>query len=355
MDEGVVPSSTPSPSPRRSSAVALVVMIVVVVLAAVLVFVFLLSQQNSNGNTNKVAVCRVSTDSPQTEETIMVDSGAAAGKAAEGLSYSGPCAEYGGSGEMGKGSFTAYTQFDGSKPLTMGVLAPAKTFKDLPTNPPNEGLYCADKNQDGTTDREMECSGGYERQITMGHKATQNKEFPFTYSLINWNPTGHVPPHVYNVPHFDIHFYMDFTNAERLAIRPGTCDILVNCEDVEKLKAIPDAKYLPAGYTIQAPEPAMGNHMIDAEGHEWHQNDSFTHSFIYGVSNKEVIYYEPMVTLKWFEGLIAGTTENQCFDIKKPEAWQKTAYYPTKYCLDYVKNRDEVRAYLSDFVLRQAS
>lgn len=354
MDQGVLPSDTPSPRPSRSPVLVIVILLVVA-LAAILAFALIWAQKDGGNNANKVAVCSVSVDAPQNEETVLVDSGAAAGKAAEGLSYAGPCAEYGGSGEMGQGSFTTYTQFDGNKPLTMGVLAPAKTFKDLPTNPPNEGLYCADKNQDGTTDREMECSGGYERQITMGHKATQNKEFPFTYSLINWNPTGHVPPHVYNVPHFDIHFYMDFTNAERLAIRPGTCDILVNCEDVEKLKAIPDAKYLPAGYTIQAPEPAMGNHMIDAEGHEWHQNDSFTHSFIYGVSDKEIIYYEPMVTLKWFEGLIAGTTKNQCFDIKKPEAWQKTAYYPTKYCLDYVKNRDEVRAYLSDFVLRQAS
>lgn len=355
-ESGLGQSPNPGSGSRRGLLVAFILLVAVALLAAIIFWLATNKPQGSvTDTTGKTAVCDVKTATPQFEETVYVDSASAASKAAEGLSYTGPCAEYGGSGEMGQGSFTTYTQFDGDKPLTVGVLAPAKTFTGLPTDPPNEGLYCADKNQDGTTDRATECSGGYERQITLGHKATQNKDLPFTYSLINWNPTGHVPPGVYNVPHFDIHFYMDFTNAERLAIRAGTCDILVNCDDVKKLTNLPDKKYLPEGYTIQAPEPAMGNHMIDAEGHEWHQSDSFTHSFIYGVSDKEIIYYEPMVTLKWFTDLIAGTTENQCFDIKKPAAWQKTGYYPTKYCLDYVKNRDEVRAYLSDFVLRQAS
>ncbi len=28
-----------------------------------------------------------------------------------------------------------------------------------------------------------------------------------THVVIDWNPHGHPPPHVYTVPHFDFHFY----------------------------------------------------------------------------------------------------------------------------------------------------
>ena len=31
---------------------------------------------------------------------------------------------------------------------------------------------------------------------------------PFDHIGLNWNPNGHEPEHVFDVPHFDIHFYM---------------------------------------------------------------------------------------------------------------------------------------------------
>ena len=31
---------------------------------------------------------------------------------------------------------------------------------------------------------------------------------PFTHITMNWNPHGHIPPGVYDVPHFDSHFYI---------------------------------------------------------------------------------------------------------------------------------------------------
>ena len=30
----------------------------------------------------------------------------------------------------------------------------------------------------------------------------------YTFAMFDWNPAGHVPDHVYTIPHFDFHFYM---------------------------------------------------------------------------------------------------------------------------------------------------
>ena len=42
----------------------------------------------------------------------------------------------------------------------------------------------------------------------------------FTHVLFDWNPQGHEPPGVYNLPHFDVHFYI-VSVAEREAIVAG--------------------------------------------------------------------------------------------------------------------------------------
>jgi len=42
----------------------------------------------------------------------------------------------------------------------------------------------------------------------------------YTHVLLDWNPQGHEPPHVYDVPHFDVHFYI-ISNEDRLVIGPN--------------------------------------------------------------------------------------------------------------------------------------
>src|SRR5688500_7454327 len=33
------------------------------------------------------------------------------------------------------------------------------------------------------------------------------KGLPYEYILLNWNPKGHIPAKIYDVPHFDAHFF----------------------------------------------------------------------------------------------------------------------------------------------------
>lgn len=62
-----------------------------------------------------------------------------------------------------------------------------------------------------------------------------------------------------------------------------------------------------------------------------------------------------MVTHEWFAGLADGNRKDACFPIKQPRAWQQSSWYPTKYCLRYRENRDELTASLEGFAHRTAT
>lgn len=299
-------------------------------------------------------ICFVPHGHPQVEHTIRVPRDLAQRLLQRTLSYKGSCASYGASADLGEGKLTAYSQTVGDRPTSIGVSFPASTLRGLPHDPPTGGLWCYDKDGDGTEDPMHECTGGYENALPLSQKFLNTVDTPFTYLLMNWNPMGHMPPHVYDLPHFDIHFYLN-DNDERLAIRPGPCPALVNCDDYKLGKNLPAAKYRTADHVdLDAVEPGMGNHLIDTTGPEFH-GERFTHAYIYGSWDGDITFMEPMVTQEWFQGLVDGTRESACFDAKQPAAWKEAGWYPTNYCLRYRENRDELTASLEGFVYREAS
>lgn len=298
-------------------------------------------------------VCFVPAGQPEVERTIRVPSQTADRLVESTRSYRGPCADYGESAALGDGALTAYSQTEQGVPVSVGFVFPSRTLSGLPYHPPNAGLWCYDKNGDGTEDRMTECTGGYERALHLSDEFRETVDSPFTYVLVNWNPHGHLPAGVYDLPHFDIHFYVN-ANADRLAIRPGPCPVLVNCDDYRLGKILPDAKYIAPDYVEGAIEPAMGHHLVDPTGPEFH-GERFTHTFIYGSWNGDVTFYEPMVTHEWFSGLADRTIDDKCVAMKLPQAWERSGWYPTEYCLRYRANRDELTASLEDFVYREAS
>jgi hypothetical protein len=301
-----------------------------------------------------VPLCFVPKRAPHIERTIHVPSPVADRLVRKTLSYHGPCASYGESAPLGNGALTAFSQSERGVPSTIGLLFRSSTLDGLPFDPPTAGLWCFDRDGDGVVDEQTECSGGYENALHLSQAFRTKVDTPFTYLLINWNPHGHIPPGVYDVPHFDIHFYLN-SNEERLAIRPGPCPQLVNCDDYELGKILPAEQYRTADHMdVDAVEPAMGNHLIDVTGPEF-AGEAFTHSFIYGVWDGHITFYEPMVTHQWFTELSDGTRTDECFALKLPAAWERAGWYPTEYCLRYRENRDELIASLEGFVYREAS
>ncbi|UYM06236.1 hypothetical protein [Solicola gregarius] len=299
-------------------------------------------------------VCASPIQSPAWEVTLRLPSRAVDRLVEHTPAYRGPCAEYGERADLGNGEVTAYSQVVGDRPVSVGMIMTDDALDGLPHDPPTDGKWCFDKNDDGTVDPMKECSGGYESQLDLGPRFRSEVDSPFTYVLNNWNPHGHIPLGVYDLPHFDVHFYVN-DDAERTAIRPGPCPQLVNCDDYELGKRLPEGRYLAPDYAdLDAVEPAMGNHLVDPTAPEFN-GERFDHTWIYGVWNREVTFYEAMVTHETLDGIRGGGDEDGCHAFKLPDAWQESGWYPTSYCLRNRDNRDEITVSLEDFVYREAS
>lgn len=92
---------------------------------------------------------------------------------------------------------------------------------------------------------------------------TEAGKTPFKHQFMSFAPHGHEPVMIYDVPHFDFHFYMT-TEAERLAISPF---------DTVKAALMPSADYFPAACFQAGLVPQMGVHWII----QHHRNSTVRH------------------------------------------------------------------------------
>ncbi|QNP72123.1 hypothetical protein IAG44_23725 [Streptomyces roseirectus] len=264
-------------------------------------------------------------------------------------SYTGPCAEYGSPVRLGDGVLRAYEQRAGERPVALGVVFSAAALRGLPSAVSDE-KHCFDKDGNGGIDPHTECSAGHENVL---QQPTATKS-PFTWDLVNWNPQGHVPKGVYDVPHFDFHFYLQ-PLAQRDAIRPGPCPMLTDCADYARAKKPVPERYLAPGFIdVDAVEPAMGNHLLDSASPELN-GAPFTHTWIYGTYDGEITFYESMIAKSWLEGLRDGTVADTCVPFRQPSAWLRTGWYPTRYCAEYRENRGEYTVSLTGFTYRRGT
>lgn len=255
---------------------------------------------------------------------------------------------YGNAQAMGQGSIRPYVTVDAEGvPTEIGVDFPMTALQGLPAKK-NTTSRCWDMNGDGemTTD---ECDGDTEWRLpvpAVNGEATA----PYQWVGVNFNPEGHVPPN-WGVPHFDFHFY---TVSEALidGIRTGPCDMMMNCEDLEKGKVPVAEQYVAPNYiSIGAVVPAMGNHLVDSTSPQMGPPfDPATHVLIYGSYDGGITFIEPMVTLGYMEG-----KPDECFPVPRPEAVQATGHYPKQYCIRYDAEDDSMVVALTDLEYREAS
>ncbi len=175
---------------------------------------------------------------------------------------------------------------------------------------------------------------------------------PIRFVTLFWNPEGHIPPGIYDVPHFDVHFYINRELSHLDAVRAGTCAAGgegVDCETFNRGTVTPPPSLVAAGYRdVGAVVPGMGNHLIDLTGQEF-QGKAFTHSFIYGLFDGEITFIEPMLT----RAFLLSKPNNVCTAIKQPAGFDRDGWYPTQYCLHHVPGTDTYQVSLDRFVLRQ--
>ncbi len=278
--------------------------------------------------------------------------------------------------ELGKGTLSSYAQLqaDGT-PAAIGVLFSAQALDGLPLG--SDGHHCFDRNQDGTIDPATECLHSHEHVLPLPDAVARRADIafkwalvnwnprghippgvydmphfdiPFKWALVNWNPRGHIPPGVYDVPHFDIHFFME--RIERVfALQAGPCGPeLMRCDQFAAArKPLPSNYIHPDFKDVEAVVPAMGNHLMDLSGPEF-QKQPFTRSWIFGAYDGAITFYEEMVARDFLL-----RRPDTCFPIKSPEAVARAGFYPTVSCIRHDATTGESTVSLERFVYRKSA
>nr|AHX39409.1 hypothetical protein wt6.32c [Streptomyces sp. WT6] len=252
------------------------------------------------------------------------------------------CISYGPESNLGAGTVRTYTAYRSGKTQAVGVMLDRTALQKLPTS---RGKHCFDKDNDSHISPTTACTGGTERPLTF---AERPRKTGLKWALLNYSPYGHGPQHVYDTPHFDVHFYLQ-PKAQRDAIRPGPCGVLINCIDYARATAPVPPAYMPADYEDQGrAQVAMGNHLIDPTAPEWH-HQGFTHTFIYGAYDGRLTFFEPMVSLAWLNTLARDEKQGGCTPVKQPTRWQRAGMHPEQYCIRYHSKRDAFSISLEQF------
>jgi hypothetical protein len=150
------------------------------------------------------------------------------------------------------------------------------------------------------------------------HK-NKGKHF-YDHIYLGWVHMGHEPPGVYDVPHFDVHFYIT-PSDEREAIGFSPFSVPV------------DPMYVPPMYLLTDPViPQMGSHWVDLLAPELDPTSGkkFEHVYIIGSHEGEFIFWEPMVTIEYLL-----TKPNVTVPVRQPSAWQRDGWYATGYKVKY--------------------
>ena len=251
---------------------------------------------------------------------------------------------------LGNGTVASYAEFNESgEPAKIGVVFSAGGLTGLPSVH-SDGNRCFDADQNGSIDMMTECSHWHEFVLPLPSEASRRADIPFKWALVNWNPYGHMPPGVWDTPHFDAHFYIE-PIENIFAIQRGPCGIeFLRCDQYERAILPVPANYIhPDFKDVGAAAPAMGNHLIDPTAPEFH-GEPFERHWIYGAYDGRIIFYEEMVSLDYIL-----TQPDACAAIKMPDAVALTGYYPTRSCVRYVTETDEYTVSMEEFILREAN
>lgn len=210
--------------------------------------------------------------------------------------YDGP------SQAIGEGRGHAFITLDANGgPTAIGVRMSEAALLGLPAEPP--------RNADG-----------WEYVLSLPKEAAIAG---YNHIGIDWNPKGHIPPGVYDAPHFDFHFYLISPEQRERITAVG--------EDLARAHKAPAPEFMPAGYSLpDGTEVArMGAHAIDPAAPEFNKLP-FMKTFIYGFYDGQMVFLEPMVSKAFLE-----TKPNATERIKLPKTYSTHAYYPTTYSVKY--------------------
>lgn len=256
----------------------------------------------------------------------------------------------GATASLGDGSVSSYADIDANEvPTAIGLAFSAPALATLPTEH-SDGHRCFDADGNGTIDPHTECSAWHERVIPLPTPLSRRSDMPFKWVLLNWNRHGHMPPGVWDLPHFDVHFYLE-PIENIFALERGPCGPEhLRCDQFALATKPLPPNYIPPDFVnVDAAAPAMGNHLIDPSAPEFHGH-GFTRSWVYGAYAGRIIFYEEMLARAYLL-----SKPNACVPIKSPAAVAVAGYYPRCSCIRFDASADVYTVSLEDFVFRQAA
>ncbi|MFN8347617.1 MAG: DUF5602 domain-containing protein [Spirosomataceae bacterium] len=163
---------------------------------------------------------------------------------------------------------------------------------------------------------------------------------PFDHIMLDYLHTGHEPPGVYDVAHFDMHFYLQ-PLAERKAIP------VYSAASAAKFDNLPSAGYMPSTYIrLPAGVPEMGVHWANPASPELAGSGKFTETLIMGSYDGKFTFIEPMVSYDFLKN-----TPNLSKSVPLPAKFAKSGYYPMKYSIKQVG--DEIQVSLDELMMMQ--
>jgi len=243
-----------------------------------------------------------------------------------GFDTPGAHRQYGTPVKVGKGMARAYVvldAFSGQTPVELGIALDARALEGLPTT--GESAF----------------------SIPLPQKAPA----PYRFVLLDWNSHGHEPPGIYDVPHFDFHFYAVPEDAVD-AILPSNPDYAAEADN------LPTGDYVPPFYTVLAPPgltpadvavPQMGVHWVDVRSPELQGMfgnpagyEPFDATFIYGSWDGRFTFMEPMVTLEFLQ-----SHPDEIRTVSQPALYPEPGWYPAAYRVSYDAQAREYRVALT--------
>ncbi|MEU1376880.1 hypothetical protein ABZ442_24935 [Streptomyces triculaminicus] len=237
---------------------------------------------------------------------------------------------------------TLYSADSANQPQVLAVRVDAAAMNSLPMSPVHDGQTCFDKDGDGIS-LETDCASGHERDLWL----PKLNGLPFQWLMFDWQAHGHGPSHVFDKPHFDMHFFIqDFT--ARNQIRTGPCNLVINCDDDAKAKKTVPAPFAPEGWGMPGAAGRMGNHIVDPNAAPAN-GGPFTQAFAYGTWDGHISFWEPVINKDW----VVTEKPSACRSVPQTPAVEVTGFYPTQMCTRYGANGD-LTFTLEKFVKRTA-
>ncbi|MFW5959422.1 MAG: hypothetical protein ACOCQ3_05420 [Natronomonas sp.] len=251
---------------------------------------------------------------------------------------------------LGNGELRTFTTVtSGGQPKYHGVHLDRSALTGLPDGDSIEDQGTSDDPGDkyGPDGEAVEIHHAWAMEYFVPFPETDATEF--TFLGLSWNPGGHLPEGIYNVPHFDVHFHW------------------LDAEFVDDISGLHEATYdipeelIPAGFQ-RIPEGGgeyegkfvavrdMGEHLADLSAPD-NQPGGFENTLIWGAYDHdndgvgELTFVEPMVTTEYLDGL-RGRDKRE---VAQPEKYARPGAYPRSYSVRDLPQEDAIAITIEDF------